>query len=120
MCIRTKNSSALILVLALFSPLALADAGQFYIAPGLQWMNFDDSATGFDDDEGYFFGIGYDFTDRISAELSTFDLDPETAGGDVDVDHYKLDLIYNFDKKLGAFDTFAIAGLWLVTTGRQQ
>jgi len=111
MCIRTKNSSALILVLTLFSPLALADAGQFYVAPGLQWMNFDDSVTGFDDDEGYFFGIGYDFTDRISAELSTFDLDPETAGGDVDVDHYKLDLIYNFDKKLGAFDTFAVAGL---------
>lgn len=109
-----KNLYAVILVLAgFFSPAALADAGQFYLAPGLQWMNFDDG-TGFNNDLGYYFGFGYDLTDRISAELSTFDLDPESeaAGGrEMDIDHYKLDLIYNLDLQLGMFDTFVVGGV---------
>ncbi len=110
-CLRTKVISALVLLSGLFSPLLLADAGQFYVAPLLQWMEFDDS-TNLDKDTGYFFGLGYDFTDQLSAELSTFDLDPGTTDGtDIDIDHYKLDLLYNFDVKLGVFDTFAVAGI---------
>jgi hypothetical protein len=67
----------------------LADAGQFYLAPGLQWMNFDHE-TGLEDDGGFFIGLGYDFTDRFSVELSTFDLAPNRVdnGRENDVDHY--------------------------------
>ncbi len=110
MHLQTKISSALLFSLCLISPLVQADAGQFYVAPGLQWMDFDDS-TNLDSDIGFFFGFGYDFTDQISGELSTFDLSPDTTGNtDFDLDHYKLDLFYNFDVKLGIFDTFAVGG----------
>ena len=40
---------------------SLADAGQFYVAPGLQKMNYD-TEVGLDNDLGYVIGIGYDFT----------------------------------------------------------
>ncbi len=111
MQLRTKISTALVLPLGLCSSLLLAEAGQFYVAPGLQWMNFDDSLE-LNNDAGYFLGLGYDITDRISLELSTFDLDPDISGGsDIDVDHYKLDLVYNLDLKLGALDTFVVFGV---------
>ncbi|MEX2468835.1 MAG: OmpA family protein [Pseudohongiellaceae bacterium] len=90
--------STLLTTLAMGSH-AAADAGQFYLAPGLQWMDFS-SATGLDNDMGYFIGLGYDLTDRIGFELSTFDLDPDTntgTGGDFDIDHYKLDVLYYFN-----------------------
>lgn len=111
MRLRTKISSALLLSFGLCSPAALADAGQFYIAPGLQWMDFDDT-TGLSEDTGYYFGFGYDLTDRISAELSTFDLDPEGPGNtDVDMDHYKVDLFYNLGANNGRWTPFVVGGL---------
>jgi opacity protein-like surface antigen len=55
---------------------AQADAGQHYFSLGGQWMDFDQDIK-LDNDTGYFLGFGYDFTDRISAELSTFDLNPD-------------------------------------------
>lgn len=111
MSIRTKVSSALLVSAALLSPALFADAGQFYIAPGLQWMDFDDG-TGLGDDTGYFIGFGYDLTDRISAELSTFDLDPQTTGSsDVDMDHYKVDLFYNLGSNSGKWVPFVVGGL---------
>lgn len=112
MSLRTKISSALLVSVGLVSPAALADEGQFYIAPGLQWMDFDDT-TGLKEDINYFLGIGYDFTDRLSFELSTFDLDTKPSGSrrEIDIDHYKLDLIYDLGVNLGAFDTFVVGGV---------
>jgi len=111
MSLRTKISSALLVSVGLLSTAALADEGQFYVAPGLQWMDFDDT-TGLKEDTNYFLGLGYDFTDRLSFELSTFDLDSSsTAGGSIDLDHYKLDLIYDLGVNLGAFDTFVLGGV---------
>jgi OOP family OmpA-OmpF porin len=111
MSLRTKISSVVLVSVGLISPAALADEGQFYIAPGLQWMDFDDT-TGLKEDTNYFLGIGYDFTDRLSFELSTFDLDTKTSGGqEFDIDHYKLDLIYDLGVNLGAFDTFVVGGV---------
>lgn len=112
MSLRTKISAAVLVSVGLISPAALADEGQFYIAPGLQWMDFDDT-TGLADDIDYFFGIGYDFTDRLSFELSTFDLDTKPAGSrrKIDIDHYKLDAIYDLGVNIGAFDTFVVGGV---------
>jgi len=99
-----------------FSNAIQADQGQFYIAPGIQWMNFDDGLH-WSNDEGYFLGIGYDFTDRISGEISMFDLDPNVnGGGDIDLDHYKADVFYDLQKSLGAFDTFVVTGLGNINT----
>ncbi|PCI77749.1 MAG: hypothetical protein COB20_07495 [SAR86 cluster bacterium] len=111
MSLRIKISAVLLVSAGLLSPIALADEGQFYIAPGLQWMDFDDR-TGLKDDINYFLGIGYDFTDRLSFELSTFDLDSKPFGGrEIDIDHYKLDAIYDLGVNLGVFDTFVVGGV---------
>jgi OOP family OmpA-OmpF porin len=111
MSLRTNLSSALLVSVGLLSPPALADEGQFYIAPGLQWMDFNET-TGLKDDLNYFLGIGYDFTDRLSFELSTFDLDSKPSGGrSIDIDHYKLDVIYDLGANLGALDTFVVGGV---------
>lgn len=102
---------AIVLVTGVVSQTAVADQGQFYIAPGIQWMEFDDT-TNLDEDTGYFFGLGYDFTDRLSAEISTFDLDPDTTGGSsIDLDHYKVDVLYTFGAIDRAITTFAVTGL---------
>ncbi len=103
-----------ILLAGLFTVLATgtlsAAEGQFYLAPGLQWMEFDDGLD-LDEDIGYFAGFGYDFTDRISAEISTFDLDPETAAGsDIDVDHYKFDFFYGLNDGSGSWQPFVVTG----------
>jgi len=111
MSLRTKISSALLVSVGLLSPAVLADEGQFYIAPGLQWMDFDDT-IGLKEDVNYFLGIGYDFTDRLSFELSTFDLDTKASTGrEFDIDHYKLDVIYDLGVNLGVFDTFVVGGV---------
>ncbi|MGY8784596.1 MAG: OmpA family protein [Pseudomonadales bacterium] len=111
MSLRTQISSALLVWVGLISSAVLADEGEFYVAPGLQWMDFDDT-TGLREDVNYFLGIGYDFTDRLSFELSTFDLDTKVSGGpEIDIDHYKLDLIYDLGVNLGAFDTFVLGGV---------
>jgi OOP family OmpA-OmpF porin len=91
--------------------MAAADEGQFYIAPGIQWMNFDDSVN-LESDEGYFFGLGYDFSDQISAEFSLLELEPNKfAGGSVDIDQWKVDGFYDFDFDFIGFQPFAVTGL---------
>jgi OOP family OmpA-OmpF porin len=102
-------------LLALSLPFAAAsshaDEGQFYIAPGMQWMEFDNTVN-LDNDTGYFLGLGYDFTDRLSAEFSIFDLDPELPGGaQVEIDHWKVDALYSFNTKIAGFTPFVVAGL---------
>ena len=111
MSLRTRISSALLVLIGLISSAVLADEGQFYVAPGLQSMGFDDT-TGLKKDVDYFLGVGYDFTDRLSFELSTFDLDTKVSGGrEFDIDHYKLNLIYDTGVNLGAFNTFVLGGV---------
>lgn len=110
-----KKLAKLIPVLVLSAGLAaqagFADEGQFYIAPGAQWMDFDES-TGLKEDTGYFIGFGYDFTNRLSAELSMFDLDPEFAPGvDADMDHWQLDVLYNLYGDGRRVDFFGVSGL---------
>ncbi len=102
-------------LIALSLPFAVAtangEAGQFYVAPGLQWMEFDNT-TNLDNDTGYFFGLGYDFTDRWSAEFSVFDLDPELPNGTkVEIDHWKVNAFYNFDTEIAGFTPFVVGGV---------
>lgn len=106
-----KSTLLLSVISCLATQAVLADQGQFYLAPGLQWMNFD-NGTQFDNDYGFFIGLGFDITDRTSIELSSFELEPEnSAGQDIDVDHWKVDLLYDLDWRLGQFDTFVVAGV---------
>ncbi|MFT6295541.1 MAG: OOP family OmpA-OmpF porin [Glaciecola sp.] len=91
--------------------MAVADEGQFYIAPGIQWMNFDDSID-LESDEGYSFGLGYDFSDQISVEFSLLELEPNKfAGGTVDIDQWKVDGFYDFDFDFIGLQPFAVTGL---------
>lgn len=107
----TQLVSAILISTGLFAHSVLADQGQFYIAPGIQWMEFDDT-TPLDEDVSYFFGLGYDFTDRLSVELSTFDLKPDTgAGPHIDLDHYKLDMLYTLGPIDRFVSTFVVSGL---------
>ncbi len=107
----TQLIPAVVLSTTVYSQSAVADQGQFYLAPGVQWMEFDDF-TGLDEDINYFLGLGYDFTDRLSAEISTFDLDPDTStGSDIDVDHYKLDMLYTVGPVDRFVQTFVVTGL---------
>ncbi|MEQ8954085.1 MAG: OmpA family protein [Gammaproteobacteria bacterium] len=91
--------------------LAAAD-GNFYVAPGVQWMDFDDD-TLYHNDEGPFLGLGYQFNDSWAAEVSTFDLDPRISGaGKFDLDHYKVDLLYDLDVNWGDTVTpFLVGGM---------
>lgn len=103
--------SLAIAVSCLGATVALADAGQFYIAPGLQKMNYD-AEVGLDNDIGYVIGIGYDFTSRLSAEFSVMDLNPETkAKRELDQDLWKIDVLYGLDFDLGRFKPFVVSGL---------
>lgn len=103
--------SLAIAVSCLGATVALADAGQFYIAPGLQKMNYD-AEVGLDNDLGYVIGIGYDFTSRLSAEFSVMDLNPETkAKRELDQDLWKIDVLYGLDFDLGRFKPFVVSGL---------
>ncbi|NQV71434.1 MAG: OmpA family protein [Pseudohongiella sp.] len=109
MRISATLASMLALSVGLNSQSILADAGQFYLAPGAQWLELD--SVDLDNDSGLFFGLGYDFTDRLSAELSTFDLETATPTGvNIDLDHYKLDLLYDLNRRIGALNTFVVSG----------
>lgn len=108
---RRTISTLLTINLAIAASFASADEGQFYIAPGIQWMNFDDSVN-LENDEGYTFGLGYDFSDKISAEFSLLELEPNRfGGGSVDVDMWKIDGFYDLDYDFSGFQPFAVTGL---------
>lgn len=108
---RRTISTLLTINLAIAASFASADEGQFYIAPGIQWMNFDDSVN-LENDEGYFFGLGYDFSDKISAEFSLLELEPNKfSSGSVDIDQWKIDGFYDFDYDFIGFQPFAVTGL---------
>lgn len=111
MQMRRTIQSLLVLSFPFVAATSHGDEGQFYIAPGLQWMDFDNT-TSLDNDTGYFLGLGYDFTDRLSAEFSLFDLDPELPNGTkVEIDHWKVDALYSFDTKIAGFTPFVVGGI---------
>jgi OmpA-OmpF porin, OOP family len=91
--------------------LIAADQGEFYFAPGLQWMEFDNDFD-FDDDWGYTVGLGYQFTHRLAGEISSFDLDAEDSlGSKFDIDNWKVDLLYDVYEKSSRIQPFVIAGV---------
>ena len=101
-----------LVAVGLFQTNASADEGQFYIAPGIQWMKFRGSLD-LHNDEGFSLGLGYGLTDRLNIELAYFELDPDISGasGSADLDQLRLDLLYDLDYQIGDFNTFAVAGL---------
>lgn len=89
---------------------ALAAEGQVTIAPGLQWMNYDNE-LGHKSETRHFIGLGYDITSRISAELSVADLNPDTRDGrEIDQDLWRVDVFYGLDFDLGSFEPFVVGG----------
>ncbi|MFT4860866.1 MAG: OOP family OmpA-OmpF porin [Pseudohongiellaceae bacterium] len=111
MTMRRTIQSLLALSLPFVAATSNGEEGQFYIAPGLQWMEFDNTVN-LDNDTGYFLGLGYDFTDRLSAEFSIFDLDPELPNNtQVEIDHWKVNAFYSFDTKIAGFTPFIVGGV---------
>lgn len=99
------------IVVAAAAQLVSADEGQFYLAPSMQIMNYD-NGTGFDNELGYGIGVGYDFTTRLSGEFSVLDLDPQMPRApSVDQDLWKVDLLYNLGLDWGKVEPFVVSGL---------
>ncbi|MDX1491791.1 MAG: OmpA family protein [Pseudohongiellaceae bacterium] len=90
--------------------LAQAEEGQFYIAPGLQWMNFDND-RGLEEDTGLAVGLGYDFTDNISGEINIFDMDLDGLVNNNEYRQYRADVFYTFDHMIGKFSPFVVGGV---------
>lgn len=99
-------------LLALGGQRAAAAEGQFYLSPGLQWIESSNSMNRAAD-TGLTLGVGYDFTDRLSGEVNYFNLSPKfkRGGGEMDFDQWRADVVYDLNARLGAFDTFVATGL---------
>jgi len=105
------STFALLFSLAAAIPVVNAAEGQWYLAPGVQWMEFDDD-TGLDDSVGFFAGLGFQLTDRLGVELSSFELDADLdTGGEVDLDHFKVDLLYDLVGGDSNWRPFVVGGL---------
>lgn len=89
-----------------------AEPGTFYVAPGAQWMDFDEE-TGLGTDWGFSMGVGLQIAERWALEVGGFDLDPENAAGnEVDLDNYRVDLFYNVGGLLGGdWQPFVVGGI---------
>ncbi|PCH58383.1 MAG: hypothetical protein COC19_08540 [SAR86 cluster bacterium] len=108
---RIKLAAVIIAAVGASMPLAQADQGQFYIAPGIQWLNFD-NGTQFHNDTGFSLGLGYDFSSRISAEVNYFQLDGKGSRvTNEELDYWGIDVFYDLNKKIGALDTFITTGI---------
>lgn len=112
MKIKALLTVVLSFVLTSLSPtIAAAEPGRFYVVPGLQWMDFDDF-TGLDSEWGWSAGLGVQATERLSFELGTFDMDPDNQlGAEVDLDHYRLDALYDIGEALGNWQPFIVGGI---------
>ena len=107
----SRNILVVAFSLLLVVPAAQAAEGQWYIAPGAQWMDFNDD-TGLDESWGFFAGLGFQLTERVSLELSSFEMDADSnLGAEVDLDHYKFDLFYDFDNSSPNWKPFVVAGM---------
>lgn len=108
------NRYGLITVLAaslLLIPSLQAAEGQWYLAPGAQWMDFDEE-IGLDESWGFFAGLGFQLTERVGLELSTFEMDADrVTGGEIDLDHYKADVLYDLSAPFNGLRPFVVAGV---------
>lgn len=89
---------------------ASADEGRFYIAPGVQWMDFDSDRQS-RDETGYNLGIGYGLSDNLSTELTYSRISMNTLAGRDRLRSIRLDLLYKFDNKIGALSPYFVGGL---------
>ena len=101
-----------VFVLVCTSTASAAELGQLYVAPGAQWMDFDEE-TGLGNDWGFSAGVGLQIAERWALEVAGFDLDPDNnAGNEVDLDHYRVDLFYNVGGLLGGdWQPFVVGGI---------
>ncbi|MDT8428542.1 MAG: OmpA family protein [Pseudomonadales bacterium] len=109
-----KFSHKLVLLGAMILPWQslAADEGQFYIAPGLQWLDFNSSIRD-TNDTSFNLGIGYGITDNWSTEINYGQFNLNTSSLNEDLDHYRLDFIYDFNwrSRNGLLTPFLVTGL---------
>ena len=101
-----------VIISGVFCTVAGADPGQFYLAPGVQWMSFHNEPA-LANERGFTAGLGFELAERWSVELGTYDLDPdrEDGSGDIDMDHFRLDLLYDLDEGTSGWQPFVSAGI---------
>jgi OOP family OmpA-OmpF porin len=110
-----KTFKALSLALAIgttavAATVSSADEGRFYVAPGIQWMNFDSDRQSHDK-TGYNFGFGYGLSDNLSTELSYSRISMNTLAGRDRLLAMRLDLLYKFDNSIGTLSPYFVGGL---------
>ena len=104
-------------LLGLAGAMVQAEPGRFYIAPAVQWMDFDYPGLA-GNDTGFSASLGLQMTERWSLELATFDLDPDSsAGGTMDIDHQRLDFFYQPAQFLGGWQPFVTGGVGSASFG---
>ncbi|MDP3516324.1 MAG: OmpA family protein [Pseudohongiella sp.] len=89
---------------------ASADEGRFYIAPGVQWMDFDSDRQS-RDETGYNLGIGYGLSENLSTELTYSRISMNTLAGRDRLRSIRLDLLYKFDNQIGSLSPYFVGGL---------
>jgi len=110
-----KAFKALSLALAigttgLAATVSSADEGRFYIAPGVQWMDFDSDRQS-RDETGYNLGFGYGLSDNLSTELTYSRISMNTLAGRDRLHAIRLDLLYKFDNSIGTLSPYFVGGL---------
>lgn len=111
----SKTLKALSLVLAIGAAgfavgTVSADEGRFYIAPGVQWMDFDSDRQS-RDETGYNFNMGYGLSDNLSTELTYSRISMNTLAGRDRLKSIRLDLLYKFDNSIGTLSPYFVGGL---------
>ncbi|MEX0739603.1 MAG: OmpA family protein [Pseudohongiella sp.] len=89
---------------------AVADEDRFYIAPGVQWMDFD-SARQSDDEFGYTVGLGYGLSDNLALELNHANIKMNTLAGMERLRSIRLDAVYKLDNSVGVLSPYFVTGL---------
>jgi OOP family OmpA-OmpF porin len=95
---------------ALAATVSSADEGRFYIAPGIQWMDFDSDRQS-RDKTGYNLGLGYGLSDNLSTELAYSRISMNTLAGRDRLRAIRLDLLYKFDNSIGTLSPYFVGGL---------
>jgi OOP family OmpA-OmpF porin len=94
----------------LVATVSTADEGRFYIAPGVQWMDFDSDRQS-RDETGYNLGFGYGLSDNLSTELTYSRISMNTLAGRDRLRALRLDLLYKFDNSIGTLSPYFVGGL---------
>lgn len=106
-----KHMSLGIVAIGLYPVAGQAETGQFYVAPGAQFLNFDDG-TQLHNDQGFSLGLGYDFTQRLTGEIAGFDMNVKGPDNQhIDYRQWRVDVLFDLNTRIGPLDTFVIGGL---------